>query len=224
MTETWPWTYDGTALAWLHDRLGRPAPGPGHVVSELVPSGYAAYVRIFHLLEATDGSGRSRTWRACAEEAGVPFRPELSHHWWRKANPAPERPLWTAGAGALDSGSRRALAHVLAEVSGEQPVHFAYDLAAVLWGEDEPLVRTGSLTELENVREAVRELVGDDGPEFWWPQDRAWVVTTDYDLLSTYVGCSARTARLLLDEPGLETLPVASGTRVDWYTVPPRHP
>ncbi|MEW2130236.1 hypothetical protein [Streptomyces sp. NPDC005435] len=58
MAETWPWTYDGTAPAWLKDRLGRPEPGPGHVVSELVPSGFEAYVRIFHRLEATDGSGR----------------------------------------------------------------------------------------------------------------------------------------------------------------------
>ncbi|MGW4196145.1 hypothetical protein [Streptomyces sp. NPDC005004] len=80
------------------------------------------------------------------------------------------------------------------------------------------------MAELESVREAVVDLVGDGGPEFWWPSDRGWVVTTDHDLLSTYVGCSAETARLLLAEPALETLPVTPWTRVDWDTVPPRTP
>ena len=38
-------------------------------------------------------------------------------------------------------------------------------------------------------------------------QDRSWVVTTDYDLLSSYVGCSAESAELLLGDDVLETLP-----------------
>jgi hypothetical protein len=41
--------------------------------------------------------------------------------------------------------------------------------------------------KLESVGKSVRDLVGDSGPEFWWPQDRIWVVTTDHDLLSTYI-------------------------------------
>ncbi|MEV7028457.1 hypothetical protein AB0O00_40865, partial [Kitasatospora sp. NPDC093558] len=55
------------------------------------------------------------------------------------------------------------------------------------------------------------------GPEFWWPEDRSWVVTSDYDLLSTYVGCSAETAALILADDGIEALPVTLGTRVDFY-------
>ncbi|CAL9551859.1 hypothetical protein SUDANB6_04477 [Streptomyces sp. enrichment culture] len=224
MTEKREWTYRGTELAWLQGRLGRPEAGPGHVVSELVPSGYEAYVRIFHRFEAADGSGRSRTWQARAKDSGVPFHAELSHRWLRAEDHSPGRLLWQAEGGALDDGSRRALARVLAGVSGDQAVYFAYDLAALLRGGDEPLVRRASLVDLETVREAVRDVVGDSGPEFWWPQDRGWVVTTDYDLLSTYVGCSAGTAELLLSDDELETLPVTPQTRVDWETNPPRHP
>lgn len=66
--------------------------------------------------------------------------------------------------------------------------------------------------------------VGGRGPEFWWPQDRSWVVTTDYDLLSTYAGCSARTAELLLTDDELEALPVTLRTRVDRDTKPPQGP
>ncbi|MFB7084280.1 hypothetical protein [Streptomyces sp. NPDC056296] len=215
MTEKREWTYEGTELAWLGDRLGRPEAGPGHVVSELVPSGYDAYLRIFHRFEATDGSGRSRTWRTRAECLAVPFRAEVSHRWLRDEDRGPGRPLWLAEAGALDDGSRRALARALTEVSGDQVVCFAYGLAALLRGEDEPLVRRARLVDLETVRESVRDVVGESGPEFWWPQDRGWLVATDYDLVSTYVGCSAETAEVLLGDDELETLPVTLRTRVD---------
>ncbi len=49
------------------------------------------------------------------------------------------------------------------------------------------------------------------------PDDRGWVVTTDYDLLPTYVGCSVTTAERILGDDALEALPVTAQTRVDWY-------
>ncbi|MFH8411247.1 hypothetical protein ACH4FX_41755 [Streptomyces sp. NPDC018019] len=224
MTEMREWSYGGTELAWPQDRLGRRAAGPGHVVSELVPSGYEAYVRIFHRFEATDGSGRTITWQARAKDSAVPFHAELSHWWLRSEGRNLGHSLWQVQDGALDDSSRRALARVLAGVTDDQDVYFVYDLAALLWGEETPLVRRAPLADLETVREAVRDVVGDSGPEFWWPQDRSWVVTTDYDLLSTYVGCSAETAELLLDDDELETIPVTPHTRVDWETDRPQHP
>ncbi|GLF95332.1 hypothetical protein [Streptomyces yaizuensis] len=226
MTEKRAWTYDGTELAWLKGRLGRLGrrePGPGHVVSELVPDGYEAYVRIFHRFEATDGSGRSRSWQARAADSAVPFHPELSHWWLRDEAPdSSGRSLWQAPDGALDDSSRSALTRVLAGTCGDRPVCFAYDLAALLWGQDGPLVRCAPLTGLESVREELKEAVGESGPEFWWPQDHSWVVTSDHDLLSTYVGCSAETAGLLLRDDALETLLVTPHTRVDRETVRPQ--
>ncbi|WP_351227206.1 hypothetical protein [Streptomyces sp. NPDC002133] len=142
--------------------------------------------------------------------------------WLRRQELSTGQPLWVADDGALDERSRRALARLLGMVSGKQAVYFAYDLAAMLWGDnDEPLVRHSSLADLEDVRESVRDLVGESGPEFWWPQDRSWVVATDYDLLSTYVGCSAQTSELLLADDELEILPVTLQTRVDWDAKPP---
>lgn len=56
-----------------------------------------------------------------------------------------------------------------------------------------------------------------DGPEFWWPQDRSWVVTGDVDLVSTYVGGSANAAEHILGDPEIEALPVIPCARVDFH-------
>ncbi|MEV6677970.1 hypothetical protein AB0N09_14040 [Streptomyces erythrochromogenes] len=218
MTRIRVWTYEGTELAWLQERLGRTGAGPGHVVSELVPSGFEVYLRVFHRFEAPDGSGRTRRWRTWAEEAGIDFHAESSYYSLPGRNDAGSGALvWESEPGVLDGRSRGALARCLADATGEQDVYFAYNLAAVLCGEEEPLVRRARLAGLESVREQVAARVGSDGPEFWWPQDRSWVVTTDYDLMSTYVGCSDETARRILDDDELEVLPVTPRTRVDWY-------
>ncbi|MFE5963871.1 hypothetical protein [Streptomyces sp. NPDC056463] len=51
-------------------------------------------------------------------------------------------------------------------------------------------------------------------PDLWWPQDRAWCVGGDVDLVSTYVGGSEELIGELLRTPGLETHRVAAGDRV----------
>ncbi|MFE9404018.1 hypothetical protein ACFYNY_19850 [Streptomyces sp. NPDC006530] len=130
---------------------------------------------------------------------------------------AGKKPRWLTGSGQPDNGTRQALARALARTTGDQPVFFAYDLAALLWGEDAPLVRRSSLASLEAVRAAVAAGVGGmEGPEFWWPQDRSWVVTSDVDLVSTYVGCSAEAAEHILSDPEIEALLVTPYTRVDF--------
>jgi hypothetical protein len=60
----------------------------------------------------------------------------------------------------------------------------------------------------------------------WWPDDHAWCVGTDIDLMTTYVGARARCAGRLLAEAALETLPVSAGQRVTWDsdTINPQPP
>ncbi|MER5948167.1 hypothetical protein ABT127_19140 [Streptomyces sp. NPDC001904] len=55
----------------------------------------------------------------------------------------------------------------------------------------------------------------DCDPEFRWPADGSWVVTTDFGPAPTYVGCSTRTAELLHADGSLETIAVTTATRVD---------
>jgi hypothetical protein len=44
-------------------------------------------------------------------------------------------------------------------------------------------------------------------PSFWWPEDRAWFLSTEVHAESTYIGGSARLIERLLEDPNLEALP-----------------
>ncbi|MGA5638404.1 hypothetical protein ACPCTN_06660 [Streptomyces cinereoruber] len=51
-------------------------------------------------------------------------------------------------------------------------------------------------------------------PDLWWPQDRAWCLGGDVDLVSTYIGGSRELIADLLAAPGLEAHPTAPGDKV----------
>ncbi|MCX4760296.1 hypothetical protein OG562_04725 [Streptomyces sp. NBC_01275] len=51
-------------------------------------------------------------------------------------------------------------------------------------------------------------------PDLWWPQDRAWCLGGDVDLVSTYVGGSPALIAELLAAPELEAHPVSPGDKV----------
>lgn len=45
------------------------------------------------------------------------------------------------------------------------------------------------------------------GPNLWWPADQGWMVATDIDLQSTYVGGSQQLVAQILAHPGIEAFP-----------------
>jgi hypothetical protein len=53
------------------------------------------------------------------------------------------------------------------------------------------------------------------GPNLWWPNDRAWIVITEIEGYSTYVGASRETAEALLVDPEIETIEVPLDVRMD---------
>jgi hypothetical protein len=55
---------------------------------------------------------------------------------------------------------------------------------------------------------SVGEAVGwEDGPNIWWPDDRAWCVASEIDLPYSYVGGSAALIEELVADPEVEALP-----------------
>lgn len=71
---------------------------------------------------------------------------------------------------------------------------------------------------LEGPVEAAADSVLDrtQSPNLWWPDDRAWCVTTEIDLNTTYVGCNAACRDEILALPEFEALPIDSATGITW--------
>lgn len=65
---------------------------------------------------------------------------------------------------------------------------------------------------------ALVEAVGlEDGPNLWWPDDRAWCVASEVDFPYTYVGGSQQLVDAIVINPAIEALPAtaADGIRYD---------
>ena len=60
-------------------------------------------------------------------------------------------------------------------------------------------------------------------PSIWWPEDRAWCVGGDVDLMSTYLGGAADTVEAVVSAPELEALaiPAAQDVTVEADTINP---
>jgi hypothetical protein len=76
-------------------------------------------------------------------------------------------------------------------------------------------------------RARCRTHLGRVGPNLWWPQDRAWCVASDIDLMSTYIGSSTACALALPAHPDLEVIDTSSSRKVTWDSdhinpLPPR--
>ena len=218
---------------WLRDRL---APwwrgGHGLTVGWLAPEGYDAYARIYHKAEiqAPDMSWEPVRWSELAQANNRPVHPEMSfrevaglerdeHRWGlrepdlsmddvecsalmnvlRRFTTTPERcyfAVWD-GYGGLEqlfgklAGFRIGRAKV--QLSFRGPDYF---------------LCSGPL-------EAVMDFQGSIGsdwwfgqaPDVWWPEDRAWCVSSDIDADVTCLAGSRGCIEAVLDTPELEALP-----------------
>ncbi|WP_143179671.1 hypothetical protein [Streptomyces yunnanensis] len=202
------------ALAWLHERLTPSTDVWEHVVTEVVPEGFSAYVRVFHAWTVEEDPGLRRTWREMAEAAGACYHGELVGGPLRQEIfTPPVGDQWETTEGEADPVTRRGLADVLMGATAPgQGTYFSYELSRTFFDE-ETLVWKSSLPALE----AVRSQTGEEyaGPEHWWPEDRSWVVGCDWDLCSTYIACSEELADQLVRSDLVEALRVAPTARVD---------
>ena len=68
---------------------------------------------------------------------------------------------------------------------------------------------------LETVPSLSRYPPWGQSPNLWWPEDRAWCVSTDVDAYDTFVGGSEACIEAILNCPDLEALPVTIDDRID---------
>jgi hypothetical protein len=67
------------------------------------------------------------------------------------------------------------------------------------------LLFTGSVTQGEG---------WEDGPNFWWPHDRSWLVASEIDFPYTYVGGSSKLIEEILAHSLLEALSATIDQRI----------
>jgi hypothetical protein len=71
------------------------------------------------------------------------------------------------------------------------------------------LLLTGPLTAMAEPAVLEPYGVSNQSPNIWWPDDRAWCVGTEIDLMTTYIGGSRACIEAICAAPGLEALPAS---------------
>jgi hypothetical protein len=227
---------DVAPAQWIFARLHAFAQDAGSII----PSGFESYARIFHPAGRRDRDiERAVTWREIAEANGRMVHPEMQFGHiagvWRHPSPQPQ--LWTSEPlrGSLPAELGHALSDVLApHTSTPDRCWFAVWEG---WGGLElpagvPKVGTPqrgyylAKGPLSAALDSVDHF--DRSASLWWPEDRAWCVTTEVDLSWTYVGGTQDCIASILVHPGLEALPAQLSDRVtytgDRINPAPPHP
>jgi len=218
---------DAAAASWVVSGLR----GFAESVLSLVPAGFEAYGRIFHPAWRWEPTRRV-PWRDVARANG------------RVAHPAMQWPSITGAAGYYH-GAHQPGIWDHEPVEGSLPEELAPALASVLarhtatpqrcwfavWEGygclafgpgDAPafgiphrrlLLFTGPITA---VLASLCTPPWWQSPSLWWPEDRAWCVETEVDMMSTYLGGTRQCIEELAAHDGLEAVTVDPADGVTW--------
>ena len=213
---------DLSPAAWLVDAL---RPARRGTVASLVPAGFPAHARVLHPAVRYDGDDDVDVrWDEVAAYNGT-----TAHRLMQ----------WPGVTGSWDYVGDEDQPDVWNDTPapGHLPAHVAVVLATALTGATstpdrcwfgacdetaagprlvlpscELLLVTGPITlAAANMAAEPQE----QGPALWWPEDRAWCVATDPELMSTYVAGPAAVVDALLASR-LEVHPAAPGDPVGY--------
>ena len=213
-----PIEVDVTAGGWIADAL---AGRPSGTVAAFVPALFAAHGRVLHPAVRYAGDDDVEVpWAEVAAANAADAHPLMQ--WpaitggWEFVAEEDQSPLWddSPAEGHLPSPVASRLAAVLRRHSGTPD-----DCWFGVWQGWGGVRSTGPLVRLPGrehllvrgpVELAAANLAAEPAEQsanLWWPADRAWLVATDVDLMSTYVGGSAACLAELARTDGLEVVP-----------------
>lgn len=192
------------AGAWIRERLH---PFAAHDVGALVPEGFAAYVRIDHPGRSggPPDAGLSALISVLGAHTAAPRECLLclwaGYGWLR---PGRNFSGVYTRRGRLGSLGRIAAARARRReertLGAALPEHLE-ERARLKLPAREYLVFRGPLEAVRAFRRDEPHGMWNDGPNLWWPEDRAWLVASDVDLDHTYVaGSRDLSAALLVEE------------------------
>lgn len=220
---------DVSAGCWIDAALREfiAAHGVGKVGAVLCAE-YAAYARVLHAayrwVDSSCELYELVSWSSLALANGRTMHPLVE--WERIVGSSLDAPRggWDRSprTGGLDPVPVRMLSSVLARHTGT-PKTCWY---AVWEGHTalDDLRTSAALTEIlgrnyflvcDDVS-AIDKCLNGVSPTLWWPDDRAWCVSSDADLMSTYVGGTAECIAEIIDSAELEAFPVRSSDKVTW--------
>ncbi|WP_235617393.1 hypothetical protein [Streptomyces thermolilacinus] len=192
-------------------------------------AGFAAYARVLHPASL---DGRPARWATVGAAYGRPVRPVTYWHqlvginrFYQNASAYGLPGVWDEhpAEGPTPPDVARALIPVLARHT-RTPERCGYGLwnGYGRWDFDavpsfatpgrEEVLLAGALDDAVSPVE-LDEFA--EPPDLWWPEDRAWCVGGDVDLVSTYIGGTEALVADLLAAPELEAHRVAPGDAVN---------
>jgi hypothetical protein len=232
---------------WIRERLH---PFTAYEVGSVVPSGFAAYARIFHpAWTSRDWNPEEVRWSDVAAWAGRQVHREMQFHTVAAPivpkGPDDPRP-WSdePRLAVLSKPQARALVKLLPTftsshddcwfclwdgygyVTGATATVTAFKQGPPLPGARRPRrwnlrmpspKAIGNLPDRKRVslpgrnyflfRGPISKAEGwEDGPNLWWPEDRAWCVASEIDLPYTYVGGTQELVDAIVKHPAIEAL------------------
>ncbi|CAM2882596.1 Integral membrane protein [Prescottella defluvii] len=216
---------DVDAGQWIVDRVH----GFDHTVASLLPPNFAAYARIFH--PAATAGGRSVRWAEVAAANGTTVHPVMEWGSIVGTWDAPGQPgVWDdePSQGSLPPPTARTLTTILGRFTGTPEtcwfghwegsgeVSAPSDHRRLLMPARDMVLFTGTLDMADTQFGATREFPAGTSAHLWWPDDHAWCVATDIDLMSTYLGASEACVAAVLAEEELEALPAHADQSLTW--------
>lgn len=204
---------DLTASEWIRPHLHPFAQDVG----SLVPEGFDGYARIFHPARSRDG--RSVTWRAIAGANGRRVHPTMQFGniagSWRESG---REDLWVAppATGNLAPDIAVALIEIL-RLHTNTPDRCWFGVWDGWGGLDPGTARFEHPNRRYYLASGALEAASSSvypndwthqSPSLWWPDDRAWLVATEIDLDSTYIGATRSAIDAVLAHPRIESLRV----------------
>lgn len=220
---------------WIRPRLRPWGARVGTPVTSVVPSGYAAYVRVLH--PAEDSGGEPVSWREIAAWSGRVYHPLMQFQ-------RLQEPLESSNGlppfdrepdvGELSPALCAALFDLLRPwTTTPEPCWFGiWDGFGQLQGERVRQAPRFSHPYRDYL--LARLPIGDAcrlqdrpwmlTPSLAWPDDQAWCVATEIDFDSTLVACSEGCAAALVADGRLEALQVPAEGRLDVHGDVLNHP
>jgi hypothetical protein len=235
---------DTSAADWVVSRL-RPWDPDGVRVASFMPNVFDGYARILHPAGARGGEDRGLRWSEVAARLGTDLHPE-DNFWDLVGGPDADLYNNAVlgdiepSSGTLPLPLLRALVEVLSRWTGQdEPCWFAmWDGWGSWWkgahsGHD-PFreERDAVLSLTPRVHASARDhflmrgpfravipledAASGQTPALWWPDGRSWLVSTEVDAFSTYIGGQEDLIDALLNSDELEAVPSRLDALLDW--------